>query len=629
MSAQFNLKAVFSLIDKITAPLKGIDNVLKGTSKAFDAADKAGAGASKSFDTVSRTARNTALSFQFIEKAADKVTPAVTTMSQRISAAQKVLEKYGFTADRMRKQGGRGGLFGMGLGFLGAFGAYELGRDFIHINATQDRFRAALTTTTGSAAGADRAMKWISMFERKAPYDYEQVADTYTQLQSYGLKPEQGALQAVADASGAHGKKLWQGSLAMVDAVNGMYRELKLFGIHAKEDKNQVRLSWVDPKTGQWHAGFAQKGSDAVAALVVKAFESTSAGGMALYARTWDGLMSNLTSAWWRFATMVANSGVWNALKDDLAKLSDWLGNPAHDAILQKWADKIAAGAVKIYFAIRELVTKIDWIKLISDFAELVSGVTALVDKLGGFTNVIEGFIAGWLFFKTLRIGVMLYEVGTAIAEVMAAAEGVVPAVIAAGAAFLGLDVAMGPIGLIILAVAALAAAAFLVVTHWDTVKKWFAGFLDFLTTSPFVPDWIHQLMLGAYQIVTHWNEVVKVFDDVGAAINRMWNSIPKPLRDAISYAASTAAMDTVLPGSSMWMPLHNGPNMKPSQAGPWSSLFNGTGSATTPPGAATGKNHLRADIVVHGPGTVKSVTASDGVETAVHQALNGFQGAH
>jgi hypothetical protein len=620
MSAQqFNLKAVFSLIDKITAPLKGINNTAASTTKAFGNVGGAAGSASQKLDGVTRAARNTSLSFQFVEQAAEKVTPAVTTMSERIGAAQKVLEKFGLTADRMRKSGGgHGGLFGLGAGFLGAFGAYELGKDFIHINATLEGFRSSLETTMGGPKQADAAMAWVSKFERKSPYSYEQVAETFTTLQAYGMNPMGGSLEAVANASGAMHKQLWQGALAMVDAVNGMYRELKLFGIHAKDDGDQVRLTWKDPKTSKWHAGFAQKGTDQVGALVVTAFNQIGGGGMARMARTWDGLMSNLESAWWRFNKMVADSGVWKAMKGDLMNLSDWLANTANDKVLQGWADKIAGAAVKIYFAIRDLVTKIDWIKLIGDIADLVSGFTNLIDKVGGFGTVIKGFIAGWIFFKTIGIGITIANVVTAIIEATAAAEGIIPVIIAAGAAFLGLDVAMGPIGLIILAVAALAAGAFLLITNWDKVSKWFMDFLKFMSTSPFVPDWIRQLSAAAIDIATHWDKVTKAFKDFGTTATGVWNGFPKPLRDFL------LAMENVNIGSF---------NMDAANLGAKAGLAvrQSLGLPVAPIGSAQNapvKGTIRADIHVHGPATVKGVQSSGNVDTHVHQVLNGFQGA-
>lgn len=602
MSANFNLKAVFTLIDRITAPMKKID----ATTKAVE----------KTFDGVTRAAKNTSLSFQYVEQAAAKVTPTVTTMSARIGVASAVLDKYGLSANRVAKTNG---LLHHSMGLiataLGGLGAMKLMRDFIHINATLEGYRSSLETTTGSPAGAEKAMKWISNFERKSPYSYEQVADLYTQLQAYGLNPEGGSLMAVANASGAMHKQLWQGGLAMVDAVNGMYRELKLFGIHAKEDKDKVRLSWKDPKTGQWHAGVAQKGSDRIAALVTTAFNQIGAGGMGRMARTWDGLMSNLESAWWRFNKMVADSGTWKAIKADLSSLSDWLANPNNDKVLQKWADKIGSAATKIYFAIKKLLTSIDWGKLLDNIGKFAEWMGTLIDKVGGFKTIFDGLIASWIFFKTIGISVTVVRIATAIIEATTAAEGIIPVIIAAGAAFLGLDVAMGPITLIILAVAALAAGAYLVISNWDKCKGWFMGFLDFMNTSPFVPSWIQGLSQSATEIATHWDKVTDAFNRFSKAATDAWNTFPKPLRDFLS---ATARLD---PYGAVTGAANAG-----QSSGNW--VRDQWQKAWPSPGANPAQPQVRGKLDIHvshdGKPTVKKVESN--TDLFEFNVLNGFQ---
>jgi hypothetical protein len=125
-----------------------------------------------------------------------------------------------------------------------------------------------------------------------------------------------------------------------------------------------------------------------------------------------------------------------------------------------------------------------------------VKAVTPAIDALAWFLDhkTVADTILGIAFaIKAITITSATISALSALVGVirtiaaLSAAEGILagiaavsPAAAAGMTAFgVALDFALGPIGLIILAVAALAAAAFLIYKNWDKIGPWFSGMWD------------------------------------------------------------------------------------------------------------------------------------------------------
>ena len=116
-----------------------------------------------------------------------------------------------------------------------------------------------------------------------------------------------------------------------------------------------------------------------------------------------------------------------------------------------------------------------DWARW---FANLDEGTQKVIIGIAGFAAALGPLliIVGQL---TSGIGAIITAFGGLTAASTAAAAGTAAAGTAAGGAAVGFTALLGPIGLVIAAVAALAAAAYLIIKNWEPIKGFFTKLWD------------------------------------------------------------------------------------------------------------------------------------------------------
>jgi phage-related protein len=120
-------------------------------------------------------------------------------------------------------------------------------------------------------------------------------------------------------------------------------------------------------------------------------------------------------------------------------------------------------------------------------------------------------------------------------------------AIIGIQAAMALMGLTLGPVLLVVAALAALAGIAFLVYQNWDTVSKFFINAWNMMKDAfGAAVDWIKdhwQLILtimlgpiGAFiaLVVTYWNQISSVAE---AVFSFIWNGIIKPFLDVVTFA--------------------------------------------------------------------------------------------
>lgn len=502
----WTVSAVFNWIDKATAPLKKTADGLKGMAKAAASVAKPADAAANGVKKVASGASSATRPVESLGGAIRKMARMFDEARLAEMYAREGLEKY--NAAGRRSQGvteGLGHTLRWATAALAGFSLFKLAQDFVGINAKVEGFETALVTTIGSQSKARAAMQWIQNFAKQTPYNIEEVTQAFIQLQAYGFDPMKGSLQAVGDASSAMNRQLWQGVLAMSDAQVGMYRELKEFGITAEEAGDTVKFSWQ--KNGQQMQIVTKKTSANIQKAVIQMFNSIGGGGMERQSKTFNGMLSNMQDAWFNFNVAIGKAGAFDAIEANLQKIANWMSDPKNQKTIQTWAKQISDAIKKVWDGVSKLATSVDWVKLIQNFADLVSNTADFVQKAGGLGNILDGIIAAWIFLSVLSIAPAIEAAAVAFGAATATGATLIPAILGAASAFLGLDVAMGPITLIVAAVAALAAGAYLVWRHWDKVSAFF---------------------------VKLWDEIKTAFDE---GISALWNSFPDWLKSLLGWA--------------------------------------------------------------------------------------------
>ncbi|KQV28097.1 hypothetical protein ASC97_07040 [Rhizobium sp. Root1203] len=223
-----------------------------------------------------------------------------------------------------------------------------LGRSVITTSAQFESYAATLETIEGSAEKAQKALDWVSTFGAKTPYEVGEVTEAFVRLKSYGIDPTTGALEAVGDASSAMGKTLMQGVEAIADAATGEFERLKEFGITTQVAGDKVTFNWT--KNSKTLSKTVKKNSAEIIQFLKENFGDRFNGAMLRQSKTWNGMVSNLGDSWTGFLRKVGDAGFFQAVKNQLGRLLDFVGELSSNGSLDKFAKMLSSaleGGVK------------------------------------------------------------------------------------------------------------------------------------------------------------------------------------------------------------------------------------------------------------------------------------------
>ncbi|AGC35713.1 putative tail protein [Rhizobium phage RHEph06] len=215
-----------------------------------------------------------------------------------------------------------------------------LGKSVIETSAQFEGYGATLETIEGSADKAKKSLAWITEFAKTTPYDVAGVTEAFVKLKAYGLDPMDGSLVALGDAASGMGKTLNQAVEAMADAVTGENERLKEFGITTKVAGDQITYTWR--QNGKEMSKTLKKNGVEIAKFLRDNFEGRFAGAMIRQSKTWNGMISNLGDTWTGFQRMIGDAGFFEAVKGQLGRLMDYLGQLQADGTMQKWAKRFS-----------------------------------------------------------------------------------------------------------------------------------------------------------------------------------------------------------------------------------------------------------------------------------------------
>ncbi|GAB6077265.1 tape measure protein [Desulfurobacterium crinifex] len=225
------------------------------------------------------------------------------------------------------------------LAFVGGTAGFGmLAKSFIDTASAFEQFRVQLETTTGSIQKAQMAMRWISDFTAKTPYELEEVTQAFIKLQAYGIDPTSGALRVLGDTASAMGKSLDQAVEALADAINGEFERLKEFGVRAKTTADQITFYYM--KAGKEVSITVRKSAEEIQKALMEIWSDKFAGGMERLSHTFQGMVSNLADYWTQFKNEVMQSGVFQYLENVLELTLQKIEQLKKTGDFDKWAKK-------------------------------------------------------------------------------------------------------------------------------------------------------------------------------------------------------------------------------------------------------------------------------------------------
>ena len=193
----------------------------------------------------------------------------------------------------------------------------------VSYNMTLESTAQKLEVVLGSQQAAIEAQDKLLKMATKSPFEYTELANSATILESMGISFEK-YIDGLGEAAAAMGKSPEQIAEALADAASGEFERLKELGIKATMDGQNVILSYMEDgvqKTITVAKGNTEQMLDAVNGIFLAKFD----GSMQKMSETMQGQLSTLRDNWNTFLGGLT-SGLFEMSKGAIEALNGFFG---------------------------------------------------------------------------------------------------------------------------------------------------------------------------------------------------------------------------------------------------------------------------------------------------------------
>ncbi len=390
---------------------------------------------------------------------------AVGQAAQRlsnVSGASVLAGALGNVAGRARDAAGAVAGLSAKLAIGAAGGAYLFNQQFVRGAADFERYRLTLETVMGSAEAAQTRLNELTEFASRTPFNVAEVVRAGVSLQTLGIRggAADEALRAAGDAASVFGTSLSDAMTAMAAASRGEMDPIERFGLQARTEGNKIVMTWEEAGK-QMRASIDKNNRAAIVAATARAWRGIAGGGMARLSDSWDGMLSNLGDAWSNFARLVAESGPFEFLKQQLRDILAWIEQVKEDGRLDQWAQQIGAAITNAFQAIRQFVVGTEetpgaLARIEAMFTRVSAVLSPVIERFGGLETLL------------VAMGVLLG--GPLIAALVS---------LTGAMATLGVVLALTPAGWFAMAAAGMAALGVAIYSNWDGIVALFGRLGD------------------------------------------------------------------------------------------------------------------------------------------------------
>jgi len=236
--------------------------------------------AKKSLDDLAAASASATTSTDRLADTTSELGSSTKAASQEVDANTKKIDNSYKTM---------GGSVASSIGkVVAALGLMQVGSMFADTVMETEKLRGALVTMTGSTENAAAAFDQLTVFASKTPFTLDQSVNAFIKLKALGLDPSERALQSYGNTASAMGKDMMQMIEAVADASTGEFERLKEFGIKAKQEGDNVSLTFQGVTTT------IGKNSTEIQEYLLAIGEVQFAGAMENQMQRLPGLLSNL-----------------------------------------------------------------------------------------------------------------------------------------------------------------------------------------------------------------------------------------------------------------------------------------------------------------------------------------------
>ncbi|WP_410680635.1 tape measure protein [Avibacterium paragallinarum] len=292
------------------------------------------------------------------------------------------------------------------LGIGAVAGATTVGKSLLRTAADFEMAGIRMKQTFGERG--DEATAWLKDFATNTPMAFGDVQNAMMRLQTAGIDPMNGSLQALVDYNAKVGgdaasldgyisaisKGFIKGKLSMEEINPLLERNVKVFELLAQETGGKYTAEQMQKMLQE-----GKLGRRAIKALL-RAMGKDAAGSAKEQMKTWDGLASNLGDTWTAMQARFMEHGAFDALKKELGNLITWLNENMEDGTLDEFAKTVSETLITGLNDLKSMA------KEVKPVLESIGSVMSwLSEKAGGYGNIAKFAAALYGANKIARLG--------------------------------------------------------------------------------------------------------------------------------------------------------------------------------------------------------------------------------
>lgn len=228
--------------------------------------------------------------FEQIAKSADSASVGINKAAQSLDKFQKEASSIQGIAGSLSS--GFSTLAKLAGGLFAGVSIAAFAGKLVSVQREFDVLNSSLITITGSSANAEKELAWIKEFAAETPFSLAEVTQAFIKMKSLGLDASRESLTSYGNTASAMGKSLNQMIEAVADASTGEFERLKEFGIKAKQNGEQVSLTFQGVTTT------IKNNAESISQYLTNIGNKNFFGAMEERAKTLDGAISNLGDTW-------------------------------------------------------------------------------------------------------------------------------------------------------------------------------------------------------------------------------------------------------------------------------------------------------------------------------------------
>lgn len=228
--------------------------------------------------------------FEQIAKSADSASVGINKAAQSLDKFQKEASSIQGIAGSL--SAGFSSLAKLAGGLFAGVSIAAFAGKLVSVQREFDVLNSSLITITGSSANAEKELAWIKEFAAETPFSLAEVTQAFIKMKSLGLDASKESLTSYGNTASAMGKSLNQMIEAVADASTGEFERLKEFGIKAKQNGEQVSLTFQGVTTT------IKNNAESISQYLTEIGNKNFFGAMEERAKTLDGAISNLGDTW-------------------------------------------------------------------------------------------------------------------------------------------------------------------------------------------------------------------------------------------------------------------------------------------------------------------------------------------